>query len=39
MNNAAADTIDVTDLAPEVAAARIFDHLALRDSKTSSMFS
>jgi hypothetical protein len=32
-------TIDVTDLAPEVAAARIFDHVNSRDSKTRSMFS
>jgi hypothetical protein len=39
MNNAAADTIDVTDLAPEVAAARIFDHVYPRDPKTCSMFS
>jgi chloramphenicol 3-O-phosphotransferase len=32
-------TIDVTDLAPEAAAARIFDHVYPRDSKTCSMFS
>jgi hypothetical protein len=32
-------TIDVTDLAPEAAAARIFDHINRRDPKTRSMLS